>query len=244
MKKSYKEIDVLTQSIVHFSEKEKVASLKTDKIISMVNLPLGTFEHIKNTDYVLCSESFIKLFNIPDALIVKNKVNAQAFFAKMNEIKLNAENKDENIFMVKGNVRKWFKIVTYEDDNSIWGICLDVSKEILDKHIVEYERDYDSLTRLLNREAFRRKVEELFQNKIEKYSALVLFDIDNLRYVNDTYGHKMGDHYITTMANVLYSTLKNNCIVGRMAGDEFYIFAHGFNSKEEIRAVFQLPFQH
>ena len=242
-KMGYSEIDILTKAIVHYSKKEKLASLKTDKIISMVNLPLGTFEHSNDNDYVICSPSLINLFDIPSDAVVDDKVNATTFFSKINNIKANVENETEGIYMLEGKITKWFKIVTVEDDNSILGICLDVSKDILEKHIRDYERNYDSLSRLLNREAFRNKVELIFQNKIEGHAAFVMFDIDNLKYINDTYGHDMGDYYISSIASVLSKSLSSKCIVGRMSGDEFYVFAQSPNSKDEIRNLLQVPYQ-
>ncbi len=235
----YQEIAALTQAIVRYSKNEESASLKTDKIINMVNLPLGTFEYTHNNEYVICSKSLIHMLGIPSEEVNGNKVTAMAFFYKMDEIKSNVEDRSENIFMVQGNTSKWLKIVSAEDENSTLGICLDVSKEVLDKHIREYERDYDRLTKLLNRSAFKHKVELSFQNKIEEYAAFIMFDIDNLKYINDTYGHEMGDFYISSIADVLSLVFRDKCILGRMSGDEFYVFAQSNQSKEEIECLIQ-----
>ncbi len=234
-KTGYGELDELTKTIVHFSKKEKESSLKTNKIIRMVNLPLGTFEYNKNNDYVICSNNLIDLFEFDKINIKDNMVKAKQFFDKMDEIKLNVENKAESIYMIKSKDKKWLKIVSAEVNNSILGICLDVTKDILEKHIMEYERDFDRLTKLLNRDSFRNKVEKIFENDIIKYAAFIMFDIDSLKYINDTYGHDMGDYYISSIANILSNTLSDNCLVARMSGDEFYVFAQSNNSKDEIR---------
>ena len=83
-------------------------------------------------------------------------------------------------------------------DGRLTGLAEDITKERLEIQKVEYERDYDALTNLLNRRAFHRTMDELFTTKKEKlgYAALVMLDLDNLKYINDTYGHDFGDEYI------------------------------------------------
>ena len=240
----YEEIDVLAQAIVYFSKREKAASLKTDKIIEMVNLPLGTFEYTKNTDFVVCSKLFIQVLDLPSECFVDNRVDSVTFFSKMDALKKNVENRAENIYMVASAGEQWIKLVSAEDENSIFGICLDVSKETSDRHAIEYERDHDGLTEIFNREAFRRKVEPLFQTEIKGTSAFVMFDIDSLKFMNDTYGHEMGDRYIQAIADVLTLKLEKNGVIARMSGDEFYVFLHQFDSKEDVRANIRAVYEY
>lgn len=70
-----------------------------------------------------------------------------------------------------------------------------------------------------------------------KTAAFIMLDIDNLKYVNDTYGHDFGDDYITATANVLKNFKFSGGVVARMSGDEFNVFLYGFDSRDEIRKV-------
>ena len=72
----------------------------------------------------------------------------------------------------------------------------DVTQEILEKQKIEYDRDYDLLTDILNRRAFYNIVSEKIENGDLKIGAFIMWDLDNLKYVNDTYGHDYGDEYI------------------------------------------------
>ena len=66
----------------------------------------------------------------------------------------------------------------------------------------------------------------------------MLWDLDNLKYINDTYGHDYGDSYLRKTADVLRGfSSYNNAIVSRMSGDEFYIFLYGYDSKEQLREI-------
>ena len=63
-------------------------------------------------------------------------------------------------------------------------------QKIIEKQKIEYERDYDILTRLLNRNAFRAKMGQMLQRGNLGIAAVVMIDLDNLKYFNDTYGHE------------------------------------------------------
>lgn len=66
---------------------------------------------------------------------------------------------------------------------------------------------------------------------------IVLWDLDNLKYVNDTYGHDYGDIYIRKAAAVLKQFEQYGGIVARRSGDEFFVFIYGFNDKSEIKSI-------
>ena len=68
----------------------------------------------------------------------------------------------------------------------------------------------------------------------------MMWDLDNLKYINDTYGHDYCDEYIKKAANILKQFTSNkNTIVARMSGDEFYVFIYGCHSKDEIRQIIE-----
>lgn len=85
----------------------------------------------------------------------------------------------------------------------------------------------DELTGIYNRRGFY-----VFANRIlkapenEGRQAVVIFgDLDNLKKINDGFGHEDGDYAIITAANVIKSSLRNSDVVGRIGGDEFAAFA-------------------
>lgn len=83
----------------------------------------------------------------------------------------------------------------------------------------------DSLTGLLNRQAFEfifeQAVHEVTRSK-KSLSALLL-DIDNFKMINDTYGHVMGDKVICAVTGKLRKTLRENDVISRWGGEEFFI---------------------
>jgi diguanylate cyclase (GGDEF)-like protein len=86
------------------------------------------------------------------------------------------------------------------------------------------EEDY--LTRLYN----RRKIHEVIDNEIlrsRRYNsdfAIILFDIDNFKTTNDTFGHNIGDKLLVEIAHIIRQTIRETDIAGRWGGEEFLIF--------------------
>lgn len=85
--------------------------------------------------------------------------------------------------------------------------------------------DTDQLSGLFN----RRKLEQELQGYFELFmrygseSSVVMFDLDNLKIINDNQGHHRGDELIQAVANVCRNELRHNDIACRLGGDEFVI---------------------
>ena len=81
----------------------------------------------------------------------------------------------------------------------------------------------DALTGLLTRRYF----EDLFKLNLERAQRhketflIAMFDVDKLKYVNDTFGHLAGDQMLLAIANALRSASRSSDVVGRLGGDEF-----------------------
>lgn len=83
----------------------------------------------------------------------------------------------------------------------------------------------DNLSGVLNRACIFEYINYLIANK--KTFSLFELDIDNFKFVNDTFGHLVGDKVIVSVANLLVEIFGNKGIVGRYGGDEFVIIFEG-----------------
>jgi len=90
--------------------------------------------------------------------------------------------------------------------------------------------DRDGLTSLYN----RRKFEEILDEKLREGRELVLmiFDIDNFKYINDEYGHTHGDEVLKGIAQTLLSFKEG--IAVRYGGEEFAFILPGYSKEEGI----------
>ena len=125
-----------------------------------------------------------------------------------------------------------------DDGERCIGLAEDITNATVEMETIEHERDHDLLTGLINRRAFNRIMNHLFsQGKpVMKTAALIMMDLDDLKYINDTYGHDYGDQYIRCAADCFITFTPKSTVVARYSGDEFFLFFYGYDSKEEIRS--------
>ena len=101
-------------------------------------------------------------------------------------------------------------------------IELGIAKYALYEETVYLSR-YDKLTNVYNRRYFEELFNTVFlraKNYNENFSV-VIFDINGLKFINDTYGHLAGDELIKIFASGLSSKIKISDIFARFGGDEF-----------------------
>lgn len=113
---------------------------------------------------------------------------------------------------------------------------------------LDYQAHYDSLTGLPNRAYADVLVSRALQADPRELSAVMFIDLDNVKYVNDAYGHHAGDIVITIAAQRLRSTLRRNDFVARHGGDEFVALLFGTADRvaleqlsDRIHAVMATP---
>lgn len=113
--------------------------------------------------------------------------------------------------------------------NSILSIMTLVtgSSRALSKAIteLEYFAGHDPLTDLYNRRIFEDLLKyEVSRAKRKNYKfSLILIDLDNFKYINDTYGHHIGDIVLKSVADILEASIRDGDLVARIGGDEFVI---------------------
>ena len=123
----------------------------------------------------------------------------------------------------------WIMNISNSLENIRKLMCLeDVLSEIDKLYVI------DPLSFIYNRNGFNRNTDELFLECIrEKRPAMIMFaDMDKMKYINDTFGHKEGDCAIKSMADAISSACMHGEICARFGGDEFIIFAAGYNDEQ------------
>ena len=90
---------------------------------------------------------------------------------------------------------------------------------------LEYFAGHDPLTDLYNRRIFEDLLRyEVSRAKRKGYRfSLILIDLDNFKYINDTYGHNVGDVVLKSVADMLEASIRDGDLVARIGGDEFVI---------------------
>jgi len=84
----------------------------------------------------------------------------------------------------------------------------------------ELQFRYDTVTTLLNRQVFDKKFENL---KHSENAGIILFDLNNFKQINDTYGHVKGDYCLNRVAKIIENSFKGIGYSYRIGGDEFCV---------------------
>jgi diguanylate cyclase (GGDEF)-like protein/PAS domain S-box-containing protein len=86
---------------------------------------------------------------------------------------------------------------------------------------------HDELTGLFNRRGFMTLASHTLKTatRLHKKVALIYLDVDNLKKINDTGGHKMGDRALVEIGFILKKSFRESDVIGRLGGDEFSVLA-------------------
>ena len=103
----------------------------------------------------------------------------------------------------------------------------------------QHESHTDPLTGLANRRSLDRQVETGLAHAARTRGTVgvVVLDMDRLKEINDTYGHEAGDRALRAIGAVLRSTVRQNDLCARFAGDEFVVVLWDCSPEQETRRV-------
>jgi diguanylate cyclase (GGDEF)-like protein/PAS domain S-box-containing protein len=155
---------------------------------------------------------------------------------KHNEI-LTSEVKVKNF---KDNTERWVQFIlspfASESEEVYFHITLnDISRRKKEISSLAKEADYDSLTKVLNRNGGEKLLREMIQQ--QKPFAVVLIDLNGFKPINDTFGHDAGDVVLVKTAELISGVIREQDQVIRWGGDEFIIILNVNNRGAIERAM-------
>ena len=112
-----------------------------------------------------------------------------------------------------------------ENDPAMLSVGLDMTEHKRTESRLAWLADHDPLTNLYNRRRFQEELEQML-NLAARYGhsgALLFFDLDQFKYINDTSGHQAGDALLKMIAHMLHGSIRSVDILGRLGGDEFAV---------------------
>lgn len=206
----------------------------------------------KNLIYLGCNDAFEKYAKLSKEEII-GKDDFEIFdkkFAKIfkeNDLKVLKTNKTlvENEWFELNNQKILFqskKIPFKYDSNSGLGI-LGISRDITDLYEtqkkLEEQTIKDELTKTYNRKYFNEKLKEQFDlyRRYKVNFCIALFDIDDFKKVNDTYGHKIGDEVLIKICKVINKNIRITDILFRVGGEEFVIMYRKTKVEDALKST-------
>lgn len=229
------------------TEKELKKLIKNQEIVAVDN----------NVYYAnrfgIFNEYSVRLSGVADA-IYSFKINTNETFAKLFtkfiNIKDPAKIENKGIYnyeltfrtgRVTGAIAKYFMYIlivlvlvflyAYKLTKKI-----KLSKRIKKEDKLKY---IDQLTSLKNRNYLSENLEGWSQNTVYPQSVVVI-DLNNLQYINDTMGYEKGDEQIKAAANILVKSQLDNSDIVRTDGNEFMIYMVGYSQKQMVSYIHKL----
>lgn len=114
------------------------------------------------------------------------------------------------------------------------GVITDIDEERKQREELMDQAQRDTLTALYNKGATRNVIQSLLEMSKKERHALLIIDMDNFKYVNDTFGHVCGDTLLADVAAALRELFRSNDIIGRIGGDEFVVFMRNYRAYADV----------
>lgn len=159
------------------------------------------------------------------------------------------------IEMTDGRLITQLSYPVREQDGRIIGRILifeDVTRERQTAEQLIYLAERDSLTGLYNRRRFEDELGRMLGDVTRhgNSGSLLFFDLDEFKYINDTFGHRAGDSMLIRVAGAVGALIRSNEVFCRLGGDEFAILMPDASEADAqllaeriVRAVSQIPFR-
>lgn len=170
----------------------------------------------------------------------------------LSELKHEGYVKNRQLAFLKKDGSKWWGEIsahlTKDDDGnylSIDGVLRDVSREKLAQEKLAYQAKHDSLTGLINRREFEKRVNVILNelNTIREPSlshVMCFLDLDQFKVINDTFGHAAGDQLLSSLGELIQSSTRDVDTVSRLGGDEFGLILYKCSLSQAHRIANQL----
>ncbi len=209
-------------------------------------LPVGLFETDQNLYLTFVNSEALRMFqytqdevkrgmNVLDLLSAESRLRAEVNRDKrfggehFPVVEYNCRKKDETLFPVLLYINPIF------DDSGqnmgLRGVLIDITMRKEMEERLKVMSMHDALTNLYNRAFFESEMHRL---KHPEYHPLgiVVCDIDGLKLINETMGHRKGDELLKSTAQILRKAFSDNYMIARIGGDEFAVLLP--NTQESV----------
>ncbi len=245
-----KEINLLKDKIEELSSDVANTYLQMQSLLEIIGHGIVIFEEDPDAKTYNRTGRMSILLQNPDLAEKAIKKYSETDYNEMMEKRLDnyhisfvgLEQIDDDTKIIKFTAKKpsaepsfFVKYARKIVDSRVFHVYTDYTEEYLEMVNLEYEKNHDQLTDLLNRSYFRRCVQARMSNKPDQKAAMIMWDLDNLKFINDMYGHDWGDQYLRETASIISLLSMEKAYVSRFAGDEFFVFLNYDEDKDEVR---------
>lgn len=205
---------------------------KMSYVLSKTNMYIGVYEYNRHMKRVRFTQHVPRILCLEPEEAEKLSSDYRQFQTFISELCKDPVEGESNVFSLKDH---YVKLEEMGRDDEIFGVLIDVTEGIRKRRQIEAERDFDPLTGLYNRRGLEIRLSTLFAEPESLcHSAIIMIDADNLKTINDTYGHDAGDNYLKEIADLFRDFGSKDSLSARLGGDEFILFLYHYDSEQEL----------
>ncbi len=231
-----REVDDLTAAVQLLNQRLLNVSKTTSKILELSLLPIGGYEVLDSSNQVILTDFLYWLLHLdPGSLI--SREDWHHYYQQLTRQPLEDQENIYAYYDVYTEKQMWLRILEAKSPNGLVGVIQDVTDDIEEKRRLTNELDYDALTGLFSNTALKRESNRRIKDKPNKIGAMIFIDLDNLKYINDNFGHDVGDRLIIRASEIFRYFEQFGGIVSRISGDEFAIYLHDCGNQDELREI-------
>lgn len=209
------EVDLSRQLYTFFENAEDIFGVSGQRILEDVQ----PFSALSPEEYQKAASAY---FSHPDDAQEVNRAFEQISQGKPTTYQARMKAGDSNFVWCKLDVSP---IMENGAPVKMIGVITDISEIKARTTRLEQRAQLDGFTGLYNKNCAIGSIRAHLKTHSFQQHAFVLIDIDNLKAVNDTFGHAVGDKIILETAEALSASFRKDDIIGRFGGDEFIVLA-------------------
>lgn len=128
---------------------------------------------------------------------------------------------------------------THGNINGYLGVARDISEHLKTKEQLEQLAYFDPLTQLPNRMLYTDRLNQniVFAERNNAQFSIFFMDLDKFKFVNDTYGHEVGDKLLIKVAEIVTHCVRKSDTVARLGGDEFTLILSNTHDHYDRNAI-------
>ncbi len=219
-------------------EAGSVSRLKTDFSLIVDSIPAGLAIFDRRSSLVYFNSTLSGLFPHASEQLKLGARFADTFNRLLGEVHDGTVDSPKNrhaVFTTQTPGERWVRVHRRFCRNGYAVVtAFDITELKRAERRLKEQTERDVLTGLLNRAAFLEHLEKMLQCRRRgdvRHGALVLFDLDFFKSINDVHGHQLGDEYIVEMAERARRNCRRSDLLARLGGDEFALYMPGLSQE-------------
>lgn len=221
----------------HINDMVKSLLETTDKLSTVLDatrLPIGVYEYRLGMERILFTSRVPEILGLSGEEEKYLLSDYRKFEVWLEQLRKNPLG--EGIYCLSHEPERYIRMESFPKAGSVFGIVIDATEDIRKKQQLELELEQDELTKLCSRRYFYLEMEKRFSApETLLNAAVIMIDSDDLKKVNDKYGHEAGDRYLCKLAESLRRLSAPHRLIARLSGDEFSVFIYHEETLEELK---------